>query len=363
MRKLTVTMVATSVALALACGGGAGGDKKDKTAKVEAKKDAKAKDAKDKDAKKDEGAKKDAAGGDIVAQMTAAMKAFNEGKYDETLAAFTDDAQWAIVGGPPPVKGKEAIKKAWEENRTAFPDLKIAPSRIVLADNFVFVQGGSNATHKGDFMGTAATDKPVGVEHLQVAELRDGKIASLTLYENMPNLLAQIGAAPEGSPPALPPPTLASGAPEVIKGEANQANLDVLKKWYGSFDWEVCEKEVCAEGVVHHDIAEGKTVKTPEEHKEGIDKFKKAFPDMKIEIKQAISAGDWVAVASTASGTHKGDMGPIKATGKPVSIDYAEIIKFENGKIKESWGYMNPGQLMAQLGLAPPPGDAKVAQK
>jgi predicted ester cyclase len=353
--KLAVAALAISLA-------GCGQDSA-RTAKKEIKSAKKDKAKKDK-AKKDEAGDKKAAPVDNLALLTAGMKAYSEGDFDKTLEAFADDAQWIVIGDPRgPLTGKDAIKKSWEENRKAFPDMKIGATRVVDTGDVLAVQGVTNGTHKGDFMDTPATDKPTGNPYLHLLWMKDGKVKKSLYIENYANTMAQIGAAPPDAGPAVPPPDLPTGLPEVIKAEPNQKNIDTVKKLYATFDWELCEKELCAKDLVNHDMAEGKDITDPAEHKKIWDGLKTAFPDFKIENKEIVSAGDWVVAYTLGTGTHKGDLGPIKATNKPLKIDYAEVIKLEDGKIKETWSYMNTLQMLGQLDLLPKPDEKKVAQK
>jgi len=355
--KLAVAALAISFA---GCGQDASrtAKKEIKAAKKDEKKDAK------KDAKKDEAGDKEARSVDNLVLLAAGMKAYSEGNFDKTLEAFADDVQWIVVGDPKGrLTGKPAIKKSWEENQKAFPDLKLGATRVVDAGDFLAVQGVSTGTQKGDFMGTPATNKPVGNAYLHLLWMKDGKVKKSLYVENYANTLAQIGAAPPDAPPAVAPPDFPTAPPEVIKGEPNEKNVETVKKLYATFDWEVCEKELCAKDLINHDMAEGKDITDPAEHKKMWDGLKTAFPDFKIEEKEIVSAGDWVVAYSLGTGTHKGDLGPVKATNKPVKIDYAEVIRLENGKIKETWSYMNNLQLYGQLGLLPTPSDKQVAQK
>jgi predicted ester cyclase len=278
------------------------------------------------------------------------------------MEAFADDVQWTVVGDAGGrITGKPAIKKTWEENKKAFPDIKLAATRVVDTGDLLAVQGVSNGTHKGDFKGTPATDKPVGNPYVHLLWMKDGKVKKSVYIENYANTMAQIGAAGPDAPPAVAPPDLPTAPPEVIKGEPNEKNVEAVKKFYAEFGWEICEKELCAKDLVSHEMAAGKDITEPAEHKKTWDSLKTAFPDLELQPRNIHSAGDWVVAFTVGTGTHKGDIGPIKATDKPVKIDYAEVFRFENGKIKEIWGYMSNIQMLSQLGLLPD--EKKIAQK
>lgn len=360
MRKLTIAALAALSLTFAACGETA---KKDdpKTAKKgeEGEKGEKGeeaeKDPADAPEKEGEG---DAAGGldDPAAAFIAAIDSYNAGNFDEALAAFSDDVESVFIGMPESQKGKDFIKTQWEEGRKSFPDTKVAAGNIFVGDGFIAAHMGSNGTHKGEFRGNAPTDKPVGSELLYVLE-HDGKTFNkVTIYANPMANMSQIGAAPEGTPP-YPVPELAS-APNIIKGDENAANIELVKGWHNSFvDGTAVDKipEFLAENCIHHAVGEGQTEQGLDKAKEGITGMLAAISDAKMGDTTYASAGDFVLARGTWSGKHTGDMGPIKATNKEFNMNFAELALVRDGKIQETWSYSNPMEMMGQLGLLPEP--------
>ena len=78
--------------------------------------------------------------------------------------------------------------------------------------------------------------------------------------------------------------------------------------------------------------------------------MKTAFPDLAIAVDQMVSDEDNIAIAYTASGTHKGDFMGMLATGKKVKFRGVQIARFENGRIVERWGSSDELGLLRQLG-------------
>jgi predicted ester cyclase len=60
-----------------------------------------------------------------------------------------------------------------------------------------------------------------------------------------------------------------------------------------------------------------------------------------------------VAVYTTMSGRHTGDLMGIAPTNRPVSFSYAHILRFQDGKAIERWGVRDDLALMRQLGVIP----------
>lgn len=80
--------------------------------------------------------------------------------------------------------------------------------------------------------------------------------------------------------------------------------------------------------------------------------FKNAFPDLQVIIIELIAEGDFVMARCEASGTHKGEINGIPATGKTFKAAHWTINKFDNeGKIIESKNLNDDMTIMQQLGV------------
>jgi steroid delta-isomerase-like uncharacterized protein len=84
--------------------------------------------------------------------------------------------------------------------------------------------------------------------------------------------------------------------------------------------------------------------------------MRSAFPDFKATIEDLIAEGDKVVVRMTWTGTHRGEFMGIPPTGKSVSFEVIDIVRFSGGKFVEHWGVMDSMRMMQQLGVAPAPG-------
>lgn len=80
--------------------------------------------------------------------------------------------------------------------------------------------------------------------------------------------------------------------------------------------------------------------------------FRKIFPDLNVRIIELIAEGDLVMARCEATGTQKGEMDGIPATGKNIKIAHWTINRFdEEGKITESWNLNDNMSFMKQLGI------------
>jgi predicted ester cyclase len=82
-----------------------------------------------------------------------------------------------------------------------------------------------------------------------------------------------------------------------------------------------------------------------------VNTIRSAFPDIKVkEFAPSMSAGNMEACHVVLTGTHRGELAGIPATGKSVEFDCTDIIRVENGRVAEHWGTTDNMALMQQIG-------------
>ena len=77
--------------------------------------------------------------------------------------------------------------------------------------------------------------------------------------------------------------------------------------------------------------------------------FRDAFPDVSVQIDEIVADGDRVAVATTFTGTHEGDLMGVAPTGRRVSVTGIDIVRVADGRIAEHRGLTDIVGLMRQL--------------
>ena len=87
--------------------------------------------------------------------------------------------------------------------------------------------------------------------------------------------------------------------------------------------------------------------------KQGLTKFRAAFPDFRYTIDDEIVVGDKLVHRLTGRGTQKGEFQGVSATGKQATWSEIHIGRLVNGKVVEHWGLVDQLGMMQQLGLAP----------
>lgn len=81
--------------------------------------------------------------------------------------------------------------------------------------------------------------------------------------------------------------------------------------------------------------------------------WRKAFPDLKMNVDLILAEKDMVAVRWTATGNNTGSGNGLPATGKFVKVSGQATFRFVDGKIAEEWASGDTIGIMKQLGLLP----------
>jgi len=89
--------------------------------------------------------------------------------------------------------------------------------------------------------------------------------------------------------------------------------------------------------------------------REGIKSFKsalrQAFPDLSADPQRTIDGGDTIVVQELATGTHGGPLGPIPASGRPLSLPVCAIFRFgEDGLVSTADFYWDQLSMLQQIG-------------
>jgi steroid delta-isomerase-like uncharacterized protein len=83
----------------------------------------------------------------------------------------------------------------------------------------------------------------------------------------------------------------------------------------------------------------------------------RAFPDARIDVKNELVSGDWVAQEFTFEGTHEdtlsGPGGEIPATHRHLSGRGVQVFRVEGDAVADTRLYFDQVQIMTQLGLMP----------
>lgn len=299
--------------------------------------------------------------------LKTSVESLNAHDPNRFASVFAPDAMIRVAGGNE-ISGKDAIATNMKEWFETFSQVKLGFSRVWIKDDTVVVEWVINGTHSGELFGVKGTQNQIGHYGLSIVTFdKDGGtgVKLERRYGDLGTVAAQIGASKDKKTRPIPP--LPQSTETIVPtGSADEAkNLDVVKAAFGAIEKKdekaftaVLDDNVEIDGFVHLDTVKGKA--------EGA-KFMKtlttAFPDMKLEVKNAWPIGDYAVVEYVLSATHKGQLGDVKPTNRKVSFSAVDVVKVKGGKIVRGWTYSSGIELMTQLGLFEPGAPPKDAGK
>lgn len=84
-----------------------------------------------------------------------------------------------------------------------------------------------------------------------------------------------------------------------------------------------------------------------------LERFRKAFPDLRVDVNSIARLGDDTLVKWTAHGTNRGSLGGVAPTGRKVNIPGSSKMRIVGGKIVSSTADWDDAALQRQLSTAP----------
>jgi hypothetical protein len=81
--------------------------------------------------------------------------------------------------------------------------------------------------------------------------------------------------------------------------------------------------------------------------------YRRAFPDLHVEVQDQIAEGDRVVTRLRVRGTHKNALMAIAASGRKIDIAGIRVDRLADGKIVESWSHFDVLGMLHQIGALP----------
>jgi steroid delta-isomerase-like uncharacterized protein len=125
------------------------------------------------------------------------IEAFNRHDAEGMAALYAEDAVFVDPIYPVPLRGREAVRKDWQDLFDAFPDAKVELGDAVARQDRLAFQAVVRATHTGPLATPEGQIPPTGrrIELRGCHFLRrseDGRIATDHRYYDVAGLLAQL---------------------------------------------------------------------------------------------------------------------------------------------------------------------------
>lgn len=259
---------------------------------------------------------------DNVKVVRAAIAAFNAGKDDDFIAAFSPSHRLRELGDEDAVAGREKLSEKLAALRQPFPNLRIVPSRFIAGKSFVAVQAVLAGRHDGRFRGQAATKRRVAGDLLLVAYVGAGEIAQSIVAVPTRHLDLQVrGVVNAPNPPANAAQIVASRAalPKGIYGELGKAARAGVGLHVAASRGKAAARKAAFRPVAFPMSNEVTSI--------AAEAFE-AAGDPSIAIEEALVADDHVVALFSVSGVD------------PALKDGALVAKIANGKIEWAQTYV-----------------------
>jgi predicted ester cyclase len=286
--------------------------------------------------------------------------AFNAKDFAKFQSIWTDNASAEMLDMGPPKAGAQAIADDAKAFASAFPDVTGELELTLINGNnavgVVLIRGTQKGTYETPMGPVPATNKKVGFLAAHGVELTDsGKADKEWLAYDGGTVAGQLGLMPMPHRKVIEtgwtekPVVVATGS------DAEKANLAAFGKEIEGFNKHDAAGALAsaADDLVFSELTAPADRTGKKEAQKGMEDMFKAFPDVKLDVKNMWSAGDYVVATGTWGGTNTGDMpaAHLKKTGKAVSVQFVEIDKFAAGKTKNIWIFSNGAAVASQLGL------------
>src|SRR6476620_3246091 len=138
-----------------------------------------------------------------VAANKALFKRFHDAANTgdiELLANAIDElvAPDAVVRTPLPidVTGAEALKQIWAMLFSVYPDIHVTVEDLIAEGDKVVARNTVTGTHRGEFMGVAATGKSVTYNEIFIFRFADGRVVETWGVVDVLAQMKQIGVVP-----------------------------------------------------------------------------------------------------------------------------------------------------------------------
>jgi predicted ester cyclase len=132
----------------------------------------------------------------------------------------------------------------------------------------------------------------------------------------------------------------------------------LLTEVFSEGDYEALGELVAPDFVEHQNGSQGTG---PEAVRRTAAGLRASFPDLSVEIQDAIADGDTVWVRARGRGTDTGGVAGRPASGRRIDVDVLDIARFRDGLMIEHWGVADRLGMLQQVGVVPTPERRPVA--
>ena len=129
-------------------------------------------------------------------------KHFSNNDFDSVLAHTNEDVEVVFTPAGQTFRGAQEFIQFMQGFKMAFPDITLEVTNQAATDDQVVSEFIAKGNHTGPLMSPAGEIPPTGRYAewpvCEVWQVRDGKLAKITNYQDSATMLRQLGLLPEG---------------------------------------------------------------------------------------------------------------------------------------------------------------------
>ncbi len=131
----------------------------------------------------------------------------------------------------------------------------------------------------------------------------------------------------------------------------------IVRQFHESWDLRDPERGVAviATDCQFEDVARSERQIGPDGYRMDYERWRRAFPDGEVKVRNVIVDGDWAVVEFVNRGTHTGplesSLGTFPPSGKRQESRYCSVMRVRDGKVVEGRDYYDASTIARQLGL------------
>jgi steroid delta-isomerase-like uncharacterized protein len=133
---------------------------------------------------------------------------------------------------------------------------------------------------------------------------------------------------------------------QIMAQDSRTLTLRILQDVWNAKNTSLIEELYSDDCVIHTPDGE---VRGVEASKRLYQTYTSSFPDVQFEIQQIVAEGDMASAQLIFTGTHKGPLGAIPASGNFVRVANNCFFRFAGGKLVEQKGVWDSLSLMRQI--------------
>jgi steroid delta-isomerase-like uncharacterized protein len=121
---------------------------------------------------------------------------WNKGRAEAIEEMFAEDgiAHGLADESGAPLRGAAGFREFHKKFRGAFPDVVVRVDEVIAEGDLVAARCRVRASHAGDDLGFAATNRPMEITGMTMARIKDGKIVEAWNNFDFMSMFRQLGA-------------------------------------------------------------------------------------------------------------------------------------------------------------------------